>query len=66
MVCWLKICEAVVRALIAGIAALVNLDDSRVRVALACINECKRGIILLTKKGHSVLAHILNFRWFVV
>ena len=35
-------CEAAVKAFIAGIAAQVNLDDSRLDVALACINECKR------------------------
>ncbi|XP_074630379.1 uncharacterized protein LOC141889091 isoform X2 [Acropora palmata] len=36
-------CEAAFKALIAGIATQVNLDGSRLRVALACINECKRG-----------------------
>ncbi|XP_068670281.1 NLR family CARD domain-containing protein 3-like isoform X3 [Montipora foliosa] len=35
-------CEAAVKALIAGIATQVNLDDSYLEVALACINECKR------------------------
>ena len=35
-------CEAAVKAFIAGIAAQVNLHDSRLDVALACINECKR------------------------
>ena len=35
-------CEAAVKAFIAGIATQVNLDGSRLRVALACINECKR------------------------
>ena len=34
--------EAAVKALIAGIATQVNLDDSYLEVALACINECKR------------------------
>ena len=35
-------CEAAVKALITGIATQVNLDDSRLHVALAFINECKR------------------------
>ncbi|XP_015750067.1 PREDICTED: nucleotide-binding oligomerization domain-containing protein 2-like, partial [Acropora digitifera] len=35
-------CEAAVKALIAGIATQVNLQDSHLEVALACINECKR------------------------
>ena len=35
-------CEAVVKAFIAGIATQVNLEDHHLRVALACINECKR------------------------
>ncbi|XP_067029206.1 NLR family CARD domain-containing protein 3-like [Acropora muricata] len=35
-------CEATVKAFIAGIANQVNLDGSRLRVTLACINECKR------------------------
>ncbi|XP_015769566.1 PREDICTED: protein NLRC3-like isoform X3 [Acropora digitifera] len=35
-------CKATVKALIAGIATEVNLDGRRLRVALACINECKR------------------------
>ena len=35
-------CKAAVKAFIAGIATQVNLEDSRLRVALACINECKR------------------------
>ena len=35
-------CEAAVKAFIAGIATQVNLDGSCLRVALACINECKR------------------------
>ena len=35
-------CEAAVKAFIAGIATQVNLEDSRLHVALACINECKR------------------------
>ena len=35
-------CEAAVKAFIAGIATQVNLDDSRLHVALACVNECKR------------------------
>ena len=34
--------EAAVKALIADIATQVNLDDSYLEVALACINECKR------------------------
>ncbi|XP_015779663.1 PREDICTED: nucleotide-binding oligomerization domain-containing protein 2-like [Acropora digitifera] len=34
-------CEAAAKALIAGIATQV-LEDSRLPVALACINECKR------------------------
>ena len=33
---------AAVEAFIAGIATQVNLDGSRLRVALACVNECKR------------------------
>ncbi|XP_068670283.1 protein NLRC3-like isoform X2 [Montipora foliosa] len=36
-------CETTVKALIAGIATQVNLFDSYLTVALACINECKRG-----------------------
>ena len=36
-------CEAAVKALIAGIATQVNLRNSQLEVALACINECKRG-----------------------
>ncbi|XP_068748855.1 NLR family CARD domain-containing protein 3-like [Montipora capricornis] len=36
-------CEAAVKALIAGIATQVNLHCSYLEVALACINECKRG-----------------------
>ncbi|XP_044163677.1 NACHT, LRR and PYD domains-containing protein 12-like [Acropora millepora] len=35
-------CEATVKALIAGIATQVNLKESLLEVALACINECKR------------------------
>ena len=35
-------CKAAVKAFIAGITTQVNLDGSRLRVALACINECKR------------------------
>ena len=35
-------CEAEVKALIAGIATQVNLEDMDLYVALACINECKR------------------------
>ncbi|XP_067029220.1 NLR family CARD domain-containing protein 3-like isoform X2 [Acropora muricata] len=35
-------CKTTAKALIAGIATQVNLDDSRLSVALACINECKR------------------------
>ena len=35
-------CKAAVKAFIAGIATQVNLDGRRLRVALACINECKR------------------------
>ncbi|XP_068748892.1 nucleotide-binding oligomerization domain-containing protein 2-like isoform X2 [Montipora capricornis] len=36
-------CEAAVKALIADIATKVNLNHCRLEVALACINECKRG-----------------------
>ena len=36
-------CEAKVKALIAGIATQVNGDAFYLKVALACINECKRG-----------------------
>ncbi|XP_015756439.1 PREDICTED: nucleotide-binding oligomerization domain-containing protein 2-like isoform X3 [Acropora digitifera] len=35
-------CEAAVKVLIAGIATQVNLQDSHLEAALACINECKR------------------------
>ena len=35
-------CKATVKAFIAGIATQVNLDFTRLHVALACINECKR------------------------
>ena len=35
-------CEAAVKAFIAGIATQVNVQRSRLHVALACINECKR------------------------
>ena len=35
-------CEAAVKAFIAGIATQVNLDRRRLRLALACVNECKR------------------------
>ncbi|XP_015775400.1 PREDICTED: nucleotide-binding oligomerization domain-containing protein 2-like isoform X3 [Acropora digitifera] len=35
-------CKAAVKAFIAGIATQVNLEGSRLPVALACINECKR------------------------
>ncbi|XP_067029218.1 protein NLRC3-like isoform X3 [Acropora muricata] len=35
-------CEGAAKALIAGIATQVNLDDRCLDVALACINECKR------------------------
>ena len=35
-------CEATAKAFIAGIASQVNLKGSRLPVALACINECKR------------------------
>ena len=35
-------CEAAVKTLIAGIATQVNLQDSHLEAALACINECKR------------------------
>ncbi|XP_015769096.1 PREDICTED: uncharacterized protein LOC107347651 [Acropora digitifera] len=34
-------CKAAVKAFIAGIATQVNLDDCRLDVALACVNECK-------------------------
>ena len=34
--------ETAVKAFVAGIATQVNLKDIRLRVALACINECKR------------------------
>ena len=34
--------EAEVKALIAGIATKVNLESSHLRIALACVNECKR------------------------
>ena len=36
-------CEAAVKAFIADIATQVNLKGGRLPVALACINECKRG-----------------------
>ena len=35
-------CEAEVKALIAGIATQVNLENMNLEVVLACINECKR------------------------
>ena len=35
-------CKAAAKALIDGIATQVNLEDSHLYVALACINECKR------------------------
>ena len=35
-------CEVVVKAFISSIATQVNLDNRRLGVALACINECKR------------------------
>ncbi|XP_015772428.1 PREDICTED: protein NLRC3-like [Acropora digitifera] len=35
-------CETVVKAVIAGVATQVNHESSRLDVALACINECKR------------------------
>ncbi|XP_044162704.1 NLR family CARD domain-containing protein 3-like [Acropora millepora] len=35
-------CETAVKAFVASIATQVNLMDIRLRVALACINECKR------------------------
>ena len=35
-------CKTVVKALIAGVATQVNQEGSRLDVALACINECKR------------------------
>ena len=35
-------CDAAAKAFIAGIATQVNLEGSRLPVALACINECKR------------------------
>ncbi|XP_068670277.1 nucleotide-binding oligomerization domain-containing protein 2-like isoform X8 [Montipora foliosa] len=35
-------CETTVKALIAGIATQVNVVNSYLEVALACINECKR------------------------
>ncbi|XP_044167462.1 nucleotide-binding oligomerization domain-containing protein 2-like isoform X1 [Acropora millepora] len=35
-------CETVVKAVIAGVATQVNRKGSRLDVALACINECKR------------------------
>ena len=34
-------CKAAVKEFVAGIATQVNLKDSRLSVALACINECK-------------------------
>ena len=34
-------CKAAVKEFVAGIATQVNLKDSRLTVALACINECK-------------------------
>ena len=34
--------EAAVKAFITGIATQVNLEDSRLPIALACINECKK------------------------
>ena len=35
-------CDTKVKALIAGIAIQVNLEDVDLQVALGCINECKR------------------------
>ncbi|XP_015780700.1 PREDICTED: NACHT, LRR and PYD domains-containing protein 12-like [Acropora digitifera] len=35
-------CEATVKALMAGIATQVNLENCHLKAALACINECKR------------------------
>ncbi|KAK2546913.1 hypothetical protein P5673_033342 [Acropora cervicornis] len=55
-------CKAAVKAFISGIATQVNLDDSRLDIVLACMNECKRDReILLTKKWHRhlrLLSHI--------
>ncbi|XP_068670270.1 nucleotide-binding oligomerization domain-containing protein 2-like isoform X2 [Montipora foliosa] len=36
-------CEAAVKELIAGTATQVSLEHCRLKVALACINECKSG-----------------------
>ena len=55
--------EATAKALIAGIATQVNLDDCRLDVALACINECKREGNSFDKQMASFLAHSSNFRW---
>ncbi|XP_067029233.1 NLR family CARD domain-containing protein 3-like [Acropora muricata] len=35
-------CKATAKAVIAGIATQVNLEESHIEVALYCINECKR------------------------
>ncbi|XP_015779664.1 PREDICTED: NACHT, LRR and PYD domains-containing protein 7-like, partial [Acropora digitifera] len=56
-------CEAAAKALIAGIATRVNLDDCRLDVALASINECKREGNSFHKQMASFLAHSSNFRW---
>ena len=34
-------CKAAVKEFVAAIATQVNLKDSRLHVAFACINECK-------------------------
>jgi len=49
-------CETVVKALIAGVATQVNLEGSRLDVALACINECKRE----ENTFHTEMAHFFG------
>ena len=52
-------CEAAVEALIAGIATQVNLEDSHLEVALACINECTREKVTFDKEmAHFFGSHL--------
>ena len=55
--------EAAVKALIADIATQVNLDDSYLEVALACINECKREENTFDKEMAKFFGSHLQLQW---
>ena len=55
-------CEAAVKAFIAGIATQINLEGSRLDVALACINECKTEENTFDKEMAQFLGSHLNLQ----